>query len=208
MSDEYTLNDVKEVKEFLEKVYKKEYPDLVISPRITERIFHKIVEDYDGPSAELDIDNTELCDYLKNDYFIGFIKDRQPNVSKVPDSVIKDVISYFKTDISGFMPVKVCRHSNHPEDVYLYSVIAKHENSDAYACWSTFNDSTKSLNHGHYYLSGEDDALEIIKDKFFDITDDIDSYGPEKSMTDVPELDNQLEESEGAEMLAFRRRTR
>ena len=64
-------------------------------------------------------------------------------------------------------------------------LISKKENSDEYACWSTFNESIKSMNSGHYNLATEEDAFEILKDYFFDITDDMAHYGPQKSMTEI-----------------------
>ena len=81
MSEEYYqndvyLNDVTEVKEFLEGVYKDEHPDFVITPVITQFIFNAIIDEYQGEDAHLEPYNSELCDFLKQDRFISFIKNR------------------------------------------------------------------------------------------------------------------------------------
>ncbi|MDY4838395.1 MAG: hypothetical protein SO160_02455 [Lachnospiraceae bacterium] len=180
------LNDIKEVSKFLKEIYLEKHPDFIITPKMADFIFHEIVDDYQGQSAELVPENKELYDFLQNDRFIHFIESRQPNISKVPDNVIKDVVSYFQNDISGYIPLKVCRHSNHPDDSYIYSVIGRREQEDcAYACWSSFNESTKSINYGHYNLASEEEAMSIIRENFFDITDDLDNFGPEFSIMDI-----------------------
>jgi hypothetical protein len=126
----------------------------------------------------------------------------------VPDNVIDDIVAYFSSDISGFTPLRVCRHSNHPKDSYLYSVIARKDNDNTIACWSTFNESIKSLNHGHFNLASESDAVSIIKQNYFDITDDMEHFGPEASMTDVPEEKLLNTDGEKAEIMPFRHRSR
>lgn len=51
-----------------------------------------------------------------------------------------------------------------------------------YACWTSWNDSTKSLNHGHYRLNSLKGAEKIVKDNFYDITDEPEKYGFENTI--------------------------
>ncbi len=148
--------------------------------------------------------------YLNDEKFIDFIKTRQPDVSAVPENAINDIAAYFRNGIDGFTLLKVCRHSNHPEDNYLYSVIARKDIDGSYACWSIFNDSTKSMNGGHYNLASEEDALSIIRDHFFDITDDMKHFGPEVSMTKIPQEQfvNEVCQQGSGEVIPFRHRIR
>ena len=213
MSEEYYqndvyLNDVTEVKEFLEGVYKDEHPDFVITPVITQFIFNAIIDEYQGWDAHLEPYNSELCDFLKQDRFISFIKNRQPNIAPVPDNVINDVVEYFKNELNNFTPLKVCRNSNHKEDDYLYAVIAKSDSNGSYACWSCFNDSTKSINFGHYNYKTEEEALNMIKEVFYDHTDDMEHFGPESSMTDIPQDKISQNNFEDSESINFRRHVR
>lgn len=208
MNDELSLTEVEDVTKFLRSIYKEEHPEFIISPRITQFIYRDIIDEYNGSSSLLELDNAELCDYLKGERFIDFIETRQPDVSKVPDNVMDDIMACFKNDIPGFTPLKACRHSNHPEDSYLYSVIAKKDNDGSYACWSTFNGSTKSMNCGHYNLSSENDAIDVIKQNFFDITDDMEQFGPEASMTSMPQEKIENLFGESGEVVPFRHRSR
>lgn len=207
MNDDFYLNDVEDVSDFLKSVYEKEYPELVITPRITQYLFKAIIDDFKGEDAHLEPYNTELIDFLKGERFISFIQTRQPDVSRVPDNVIDDVIDFFKNELSGFTPLKVCRHSNHPDDSYLYSVFGQKEDGSI-ACWSTFNESTKSMNYGHYGLSSFEDAMDVIKDNFHDITEDMEHFGPESSLTEIPKEKLENTEDNSASVIQFRHRSR
>jgi len=80
----------------------------------------------------------------------------------VSNQVIENVKNYLKENLPKYTVVEVTRHSNHPDDHYLYHIIAKTQSptwGDTYACWTSWNDSTQSLNFGHYNL----DSLEIAQ---------------------------------------------
>ena len=81
----------------------------------------------------------------------------------VPQSVKENVKKYLEEHDLGEL-IDVVRHSDHPEDSYLYHVIAKRGNS--YSCWTSWNETTQSLNFGHYNLVSEKVAREV-SDEFF-----------------------------------------
>lgn len=205
MNNDVILNDDNnEVQRFFEQLYNSEDARFAITPRITQILYNKIDNNYLGTSYEFSIDNEELCQFLMSDNIISFIQNRQPELSKTPDDVIHNISDYFDKEIKHYTPLYVCRHSNHPSDDYLYSIIGKNVSDGSYACWSTWNNSTKVLNHGHYGLSNYEEAMNIVRDKFFDITEDIDKYGPEQSLTELSS--NKVVENESNNII--RRRTR
>lgn len=66
--------------------------------------------------------------------------------------------------------MKYITNQNHDDDGYLYMVEAYHkENCDNFAVWTSWNESTQSLNHGHYKLTKEQ-AKKVLKENFFDCT--------------------------------------
>ena len=74
------------------------------------------------------------------------------------------------------MPIMVCRLTNHPEDQYLYCVLAQYTNphpiyGNAYCVWEA-NVSGKqdvaSLFYGHYGLSFKV-ALDVVAEKVRDL---------------------------------------
>ena len=205
MNSEVILNDDNnEVQRFFEQVYNSENTHFVITPRIAQILYNKINDNYLGVSYELSIDNKELCQFLRTDNIISFIQNRQPELSKVPEDVMHNISDYFDKEIKQYIPLYVCRHSNHPNDDYLYSVIGRNTSDDSYACWSTFNNSTKVLNHGHYGLSNFEEAMNVVRDKFFDITENIDKYGPEQTLIELSA--NKAVENESSNII--RKRTR
>lgn len=94
----------------------------------------------------------------------------------VPSVVRDHVFEYIKNgELKNYEPIYICRKSNHPDDSYLYSVIAQDSRDGSYACWSTWNENTQSLNHGHYSLNSYLDAKKVLNETYFDITE---SYDP------------------------------
>ena len=89
----------------------------------------------------------------------------------VPSNVIENVEKYLKENLPNYELVKVLRRSNHPADNYLYMVIAKKELTPEqksygfgqYTVWSCWNETTQSLNFGHYNIETENDAFELAK---------------------------------------------
>lgn len=66
----------------------------------------------------------------------------------------------------GYDSVFVMRKSLHPDDWYLYVVVAKKKDKEEYAFWSAYNDTFYTLNNGHYGYTDFDkcfnDALEFV----------------------------------------------
>lgn len=91
----------------------------------------------------------------------------------VPNHVIENVKNYLKENLPKYTVVEVTRHSNHPDDHNLYHVIAKSQSpiwGDTYACWTSWNDSTQSLNFGHYNLESLEIAQAVSNEYYFNAT--------------------------------------
>jgi len=71
------------------------------------------------------------------------------NNSPVPEQVKENVKNYLREHNLGTL-VDVLRHSEYPVDDYLYHVIAK--KGEDYSVWTSWNETTQCLNHGHYGL--------------------------------------------------------
>jgi hypothetical protein len=104
------------------------------------------------------------------------IKKGNANMNNVPSNVIENVKKYFDKYLPNYEVVKVMRKSSHPLDDYLYMVIARHTNypeikrqfgCGEYACWTCWNESTQSLNYGHYDLLSEEVAVEIAMEYYY-----------------------------------------
>ena len=78
------------------------------------------------------------------------------------------------TEELGCMPIMVCRASNHPEDDYLWVVLAQYVKPRSYGqyCVWTANVSARrtqaDLFYGHYDLSFTT-ALKVVADKTRDL---------------------------------------
>ena len=79
--------------------------------------------------------------------------------------VWEQVKRYFKKHLPKYTVLKVRRKSYHPDDSYLYMVSAKKDDG-TYAVWTCWNESTKSLNYGHYNLTSEEDCKKLM-DEFY-----------------------------------------
>lgn len=63
--------------------------------------------------------------------------------------------------ISPHYEIKAIVRYKHPEDHYLYRVVAAMTNNDTYTYWDSFNTFTNSLNFGHYHICLED-AMQLL----------------------------------------------
>ena len=79
------------------------------------------------------------------------------------DEVRKDIEIYFKDHLLRYTVLEIRRKSNHPDDYYLWMVSAKKADG-TYAIWSSWNQLTKSLNHGHYCLKSAEDCIRIFEE--------------------------------------------
>lgn len=68
----------------------------------------------------------------------------------VPESVRNNVKKYFDDELKYYEVVAVGQTLG---KAYTYIVLAKKSNSDYFTVWTCWNESTQSLNHGHYDLT-------------------------------------------------------
>lgn len=87
------------------------------------------------------------------------------NMDTIASDVKMQVYFYFKEELPRYTLLDIRRQSNHPEDHYLYMVKAKKDDG-TYTVWTCWNQSTKSLNCGHYDLQSEEDC-EKVMDEFY-----------------------------------------
>lgn len=85
----------------------------------------------------------------------------EKNITHVSYAVWKNIERYLEENLSRYNLIDVFRKSQHPDDDYLYMVIAKHDNG-TWAVWTCWNDKTKTLNNGHYTIEDIMDAYEIL----------------------------------------------
>lgn len=95
------------------------------------------------------------------------------NLTPVSEEVKENVKKYLVGKNLGEL-VDVMRASDHPEDDYLYHVITKkpnvhkyfHNGEWNYSIFTCWNETSKSLNFGHYNLESEEVAREIHAEFF------------------------------------------
>lgn len=73
---------------------------------------------------------------------------------------------YFKKHLPQYTVLEVRKKSCHPDDWYLYMVSAKN-NEGKYALWTSWNENSQSLNHGHYNLSSIDECEKLFEEFFY-----------------------------------------
>lgn len=76
----------------------------------------------------------------------------------IPRVVCEHIEDYFKNYLPYFKVHEVMKYK-HPDDNYLYKVIAYNEETHMWAWWSCWNESTQSLNWGHYNFLDYDDCF-------------------------------------------------
>lgn len=179
------------LKDFVKEYYSCN-SDIVCTEKMAEALsisIHKMIETNQMENTQAAIEAV-----LRKESTYEFVKLRQPNVSDIPLTVFYDVEKYFESSggLNNFVPTQICRASNDPGDDYLYAVVGYNLKTGEYACWTSWNQSTGSLNMGHYNLPDEQSALDIIRDRFNDISDESDKFGMENTLTSI----NQLEMAE------------
>lgn len=197
------IAEKEELKNYIETFLKKQDEELVCTSRVLDTLATEII---DSGNTDLQAEAEKL---LSKESVMEYIREHIPYTAKVPFEVKNNVQSYFEEHLKNYTPVEICRISNHPEDHYLYAVIARHNNGD-YACWTSWNHSTESMNFGHYGLSDREAAFSIVQDKFNDISGEIEKYGPEKTVTAMDSSCNtkDIREDASLEHCAQRKRHR
>lgn len=197
------------LEDFIKDYYKNTHEDLEITKIICERIADIMKKNESYLLVPKDVLERKVVEFLDKENTIRFIRERQPLVSPVSNEVVDNITDYLKNKMPSCELNYVCRKSNHPEDSYLYSIVAK--KNDEYICFTSWNETTKSLNHGHYGLKNRDAALEILKANFFDITGEPERFGFTLSSRDVSaenEKQQHMQEQEEVAKRAGRRQHR
>lgn len=180
-----------ELKDFVKGHYSS-YSDVVCTEKIAEALSISINKMIDNHHMENTHEAIEAV--LRKESTYEFVKSRQPNVLDIPLTVLHDVEKYFESSggLNNYVVTKMCRASNDPGEDYLYAVVGNNVKTGEYACWTSWNQSKGSLNLGHYNLPDEQNALDIIKDRFNDISDEPSKFGMENTLKRI----NQSETAE------------
>lgn len=88
------------------------------------------------------------------------------NLTPVPSKVVENVKEYLSKNLPAYTLENVLRKSDHPDDDYLYMVIAKHVDG-SYAVWTSWNETSQCLNFGHYALIDVMAAYEVCVEYYF-----------------------------------------
>lgn len=184
--------EIREIGSIVEEYFKEHHQEMVVTERIKTGIATVILTNEKIYDVSAEILKREIEIFLAKDKILDFVKDRQPYIESVPTEVEKNIINYFEQHLQRYTPVGICRKSNHPDDRSLYEVIACNGNRE-YACWTSWNESTQSLNYGHYGLETIEEALNVVKENFHDITDEVNKYGIECSYKSI-ETENTRQE--------------
>lgn len=75
----------------------------------------------------------------------------------------RNVTAYLAKHLSDYKLVKIIRKSIYPEDAHLYMVSAKRKDGK-FAVWTSWNENTQSLNHGHYNLDSLETCNKIFEE--------------------------------------------
>lgn len=82
------------------------------------------------------------------------------------NKVREHVELYFKKYLSEYTVLEIRRKSYHPDDAYLWMVSAKKEDG-TYAVWTSWNESSQSLNYGHYDLKSIEDCEKVFEEFYY-----------------------------------------
>lgn len=80
--------------------------------------------------------------------------------------VRKHVELYFKKYLHEYTVLEIRRKSYHPDDDYLWMVSAEKEDG-TFAVWTSWNETSQSLNYGHYNLKSIEDCEKVFEEFYF-----------------------------------------
>ena len=78
--------------------------------------------------------------------------------------VRKNVEEYFKKHLPGYTVLEIRKKSVFPEDNYLFMVSAINEKDGTYAVWTSWNETSQSLNYGHYNLPCIEECEKVFEE--------------------------------------------
>lgn len=86
---------------------------------------------------------------------------------KIDLSVVRENVElYFKKYLPEYTVLEIRRKSYHPDDDYLWMVSAK-KADNSFAVWTSWNETTQSLNYGHYDLKSIEDCEKVFEEFYF-----------------------------------------
>ena len=77
--------------------------------------------------------------------------------------VRKNVEEYFKKNLPQYVVLEIKKKSVFPEDSYLFMVSAAKEDG-TFAVWTCWNETSQSLNYGHYDLQTLEECEQVFKE--------------------------------------------
>lgn len=86
-------------------------------------------------------------------------------LDKIPQEVVTGIKKYFVVHLPQYEILKVRKKSYHEDDAHLYMVSAV-KRDGTFAVWTSWNNLTKTLNHGHYDLP-DLETCDRIMDEFY-----------------------------------------
>ena len=78
--------------------------------------------------------------------------------------VRKNVEEYFKKNLPQYVVLEIKKKSVFSEDSYLFMVSAANENDGCFAVWTCWNETSQSLNYGHYDLQTLEECEQVFKE--------------------------------------------
>ncbi|MCM1237713.1 MAG: hypothetical protein NC489_47225 [Ruminococcus flavefaciens] len=82
------------------------------------------------------------------------------------NEIRKHVELYFKRYLPQYTVLEIRKKSYHPADHYLYMVSAK-SNDGTFAVWTAWNETSQSLNFGHYNLKSMEECEKVFKEFYY-----------------------------------------
>ena len=120
------VND-NDVKTMINEYYRDQHPELNITKRILDNLIPIVCKGLSETPDSMTIEKAmpAVHKFLEKENILNFIIERQPNMTCIPDQVVKSLKEYFNEAFPGISICHVYRKSNHPDDYYLYTVTAK-----------------------------------------------------------------------------------
>lgn len=78
--------------------------------------------------------------------------------------VRKNVEEYFKKHLPQYTVLEIRKKSVFLEDSYLFMVSAINEKDGTYAVWTCWNETSQSLNYGHYNLQTLEECEQLFEE--------------------------------------------
>ena len=79
------------------------------------------------------------------------------------EQVCIHVKNYFRKHLPSYAVLEVRKKSTHPKDNYLFMVSAAKEDG-TFAVWTCWNETSQSLNYGHYDLQTLEECEQVFKE--------------------------------------------